>query len=124
MKLNRDSSNRHIRGAKEMTDTLANVFRAQLMASFSIVASNEALDSTLGRALDEFLEKSDTQFQLPPAMMLDFMDNNVATTLDQMQDARSRIADRCVEMLGVTDTTLTDADLTALLDQEEGDQAQ
>ena len=122
MKLDRSSPHDQITGAKNVTEAISGVFRTQLMASFSIDAPQEEIDKTWEKSLSEYHDEGDLAFQLPPALMLDYMDNNVSIVLTSMEEARQRIANRCIELLGVTDTTISDDDLNSLLDTEKGDQ--
>jgi hypothetical protein len=122
VKLTTGSPHNHIQGAKKATDAFSSVFRTQLMASFSIDASDEDLDNTFTKALDDYLDEAADHFQLPPQLMLDFVENNMLGVLVSMEAARVRIADRCVELLGVTDPTISDADLASLLDEGGEDQ--
>jgi hypothetical protein len=120
VKLTRSSPHNQIQGAKSLSDSFTQVFHAQLVASFSIDEPDEALQETFDRALSEFVDEGGWESRLPPELMLDFMQHNLAMVLDHMADAQERIASRCVEMLGVANPTISDADLTALLDEGKG----
>jgi hypothetical protein len=97
VKLNQGSPRAHKRGVSQLSTTIAEVLRGYLIASVTMdVGVGEA---GFDHAIESFVGGGVEVWHLPPAQMLDFVDNNFADAIKYLESARIKIVNAAIEEL-------------------------
>ena len=97
MKLTRGSPHAHLQGAAQLSGTIAEILRGYLLAS--VTMPEGVPEEGFNSAIDNFVGSGSAGWHLPPALMLDFVDNNFAQAIAYLESARTKIANAAIEEL-------------------------